>query len=102
MPGTVETRTHRPPIAPPRIPAPMPMSRALFTSPLRSALIGLVRLYQYTFGAILPGSCRFVPTCSQYAVQALRKHGALKGSWLTLKRIIRCNPYCKGGSDPVP
>ena len=98
----MENRTDDLPIAPLCTPASMAMSHPLFTSPFRCALIGLVRLYRYTLGAILPASCRFVPTCSEYAVQALRKHGSLKGSWLTLKRILRCNPYCKGGADPVP
>lgn len=46
--------------------------------------------------------CIYTPTCSQYAIEALEKYGALKGSWLTCKRILRCNPFCKGGYDPVP
>jgi len=75
---------------------------SIFRSLARALLIGLVRLYQYTLGAVLPNSCRFTPTCSQYVIQAVRKHGALKGSWLGLKRVLRCNPYCRGGHDPVP
>jgi len=74
----------------------------LFSHFARILLIGLIKLYQYTLGAILPDSCRFTPTCSDYVVQATRKHGALKGGWLGIKRILRCNPYCKGGHDPVP
>jgi putative membrane protein insertion efficiency factor len=68
----------------------------------RASLIGLVRLYQYTLGAVLPDACRFSPTCSEYFVQAVRKHGAAKGAWLGVRRILRCHPYCDGGHDPVP
>jgi uncharacterized protein len=65
-------------------------------------LIALVRLYQYILSPLLPGSCRYSPTCSEYSIQALRKHGALFGGWLTLKRIISCNPWGGHGHDPVP
>jgi uncharacterized protein len=65
-------------------------------------LIALVRLYQYTISPLLPGACRYSPTCSEYGIQALRKHGALRGSWLTLKRIVTCNPWGGHGHDPVP
>ena len=75
---------------------------SIFPFLFRALIVGLVRLYQYTLGAVLPNSCRFTPTCSQYVIQAVRKHGALKGSWLGLKRVLRCNPYCTGGHDPVP
>jgi hypothetical protein len=51
---------------------------------------------------LLPPSCRFTPTCSEYAMEALSKHGAWKGSLLAIWRILRCNPFCKGGYDPVP
>jgi len=66
------------------------------------AAIGLVRLYQHTLGAVLPDSCRFEPTCSEYCIQAVRKFGALRGAWLGIRRILRCHPYCDGGRDPVP
>lgn len=75
---------------------------SIFPCLFRAVIVGLVRLYQYTLGALLPNSCRFTPSCSQYCIQAVRKHGALKGSWLGLKRVLRCNPYCRGGHDPVP
>ena len=68
---------------------------------MRVFLIWLIKLYQK-----IPGpwhkACRFQPTCSQYAIEALETHGTLKGLWLTFKRILRCNPFCKGGYDPVP
>jgi len=62
----------------------------------------LVRLYQCTLGTVLPNSCRYEPTCSQYALDALTEHGAVGGSWLALKRILRCHPFARGGYDPVP
>jgi putative membrane protein insertion efficiency factor len=62
----------------------------------------LVRAYRNTFGLVLPNSCRFQPTCSQYALDALTEHGAARGAWLTLKRIARCHPFAAGGYDPVP
>ncbi|MCX6843112.1 MAG: membrane protein insertion efficiency factor YidD [candidate division WOR-3 bacterium] len=62
----------------------------------------LVRLYQCTFGIVLPNSCRYQPTCSHYALAALTEHGAVRGTWLTLKRILRCHPFARGGYDPVP
>lgn len=65
-------------------------------------LIALIRLYQYTISPLLPGACRYSPSCSEYGVQALRKHGALRGGWLTLKRIVTCNPWGGHGHDPVP
>jgi hypothetical protein len=69
---------------------------------LSRLLILLVRAYQYIFSPLLPPSCRYLPTCSQYTLEALRKHGALKGGWLAIKRIGRCRPGCPGGHDPVP
>lgn len=75
---------------------------------MRYILIGLVRLYQVTLGPLLRfcnggyGMCRHQPTCSRYAIQALRGHGALRGSWLTLKRLMRCHPWGTSGYDPVP
>jgi putative membrane protein insertion efficiency factor len=65
-------------------------------------LIGLVRVYQYGLSPLLPGACRYTPTCSEYGVQALQRHGALRGGWLTLKRILSCNPWGGHGHDPVP
>ncbi len=65
-------------------------------------LIGLLRVYQMAISPLLPGSCRYSPTCSQYGVEALRKHGPWRGGWLTLKRFISCNPWGGHGHDPVP
>lgn len=65
-------------------------------------LILLVRFYQYAISPLLPASCRYLPSCSEYALEALRKHGAIKGGWLAAKRIGRCRPGCPGGHDPVP
>jgi hypothetical protein len=69
---------------------------------MKHALIALVRLYQHTLGYVLGGHCRFYPTCSNYALDALRRHGAARGGWLTLGRILRCHPWHPGGLDPVP
>ena len=65
-------------------------------------LIALVKFYQLCISPFTPPSCRFTPTCSQYALEALRKHGLLKGSWLTLRRLSRCHPWGGSGYDPVP
>lgn len=65
-------------------------------------LIGLVELYRHAVSPLLPPSCRYTPTCSQYALEALRKYGPLKGSWLTLRRLSRCHPWGGSGYDPVP
>ncbi|MDE6139522.1 MAG: membrane protein insertion efficiency factor YidD [Alistipes sp.] len=65
-------------------------------------LIVLVRFYQYCISPLKPPSCRFTPTCSQYALEALRKHGLIKGTWLTVRRLLRCHPWGGSGYDPVP
>ena len=64
--------------------------------------MGLIRVYQHTFSLILPSSCRFEPSCSAYALEAVREHGALRGAWLAVRRIGRCHPFHPGGFDPVP
>jgi putative membrane protein insertion efficiency factor len=69
---------------------------------LRYPLIGLVQIYRYVISPWLPNSCRFTPTCSAYALEALRLWGPFKGSWLALKRISRCHPRGGHGFDPVP
>ena len=61
-----------------------------------------VRMYQYTLAWLLGGYCRFTPTCSWYALEAIERHGVLKGWWLALRRVCRCQPFCQGGYDPVP
>lgn len=66
------------------------------------ALIGVVKAYRLLLSPALGSSCRFEPTCSLYAIDALQMHGAMQGSYLTLKRIGRCHPWCQGGLDPVP
>ncbi|NLK46711.1 MAG: membrane protein insertion efficiency factor YidD [Treponema sp.] len=65
-------------------------------------LCGLIKVYQIGISPLLPKSCRYYPTCSHYAIEAINKHGAFKGSLLALKRILRCHPFHKGGYDPVP
>ncbi len=65
-------------------------------------MIRLVRFYQRAISPYLPASCRYQPTCSQYALTALARFGALRGGWMAFTRILRCNPFSKGGFDPVP
>jgi len=69
---------------------------------MQRLLIALVKAYRLILSPWLGSSCRFEPTCSRYAIEALAKHGAAGGSYLTLKRIGRCHPWCAGGADPVP
>jgi putative membrane protein insertion efficiency factor len=71
---------------------------------MKRLLIALVRFYRKQISPLRPPCCRFIPTCSQYALEALEKYGALKGSWLAIKRILRCNPFNKHYDpyDPVP
>lgn len=71
-------------------------------SPLGMVLRGLIRGYQLLISPVLPPSCRFTPTCSAYAMEAVAKHGALRGSWLAAHRVCRCHPWNDGGYDPVP
>ncbi|MDR1877998.1 MAG: membrane protein insertion efficiency factor YidD [Bacteroidales bacterium] len=65
-------------------------------------MVLFIRLYQRCISPFFPSTCRFVPTCSVYAVEAIQKHGPFKGGWLTLKRICSCHPWGKSGYDPVP
>lgn len=70
---------------------------------LSSPFVALIRLYQICISPLKPHpTCRFTPTCSQYAIEALKKYGPLKGGWLALRRIVRCNPWGGSGYDPVP
>lgn len=71
-------------------------------SPLQLVFMGIVRLYQVILSPILGPRCRFQPTCSSYALDAIKLHGGLKGGWLAIKRIIRCHPWGGHGFDPVP
>lgn len=69
----------------------------------RTLLLGLIRLYQLTLSRLLPpDTCRFYPSCSRYGFEAIRKHGAIRGSLLAAWRVLRCNPFNPGGFDPVP
>ncbi|MEW6107942.1 MAG: membrane protein insertion efficiency factor YidD [Nitrospirota bacterium] len=68
---------------------------------MKTILIAAVKLYKYILSPVLPNSCRFVPTCSEYSIQALDKYGALKGAYLSFRRILRCHPFHPGGFDPV-
>ena len=69
---------------------------------IKHVLIGLVKAYRLLLSPALGSACRFEPTCSAYALEALQRHGAARGSYLTLKRLGRCQPWCDGGHDPVP
>jgi uncharacterized protein len=65
-------------------------------------LQAIIRAYQLMLSPFLGNRCRFTPSCSQYASEAIGKHGACRGSWLAIRRILRCHPFCPGGYDPVP
>lgn len=65
-------------------------------------LLAFIRFYQYAVSPLIPPRCRYTPTCSQYALEAVKKYGALKGGWLACKRIVRCHPWGGCGHDPVP
>jgi putative membrane protein insertion efficiency factor len=69
---------------------------------MKSILLGLIRLYQLTLSRVLPPTCRFYPSCSQYGYEAISRHGMWHGGWLAVKRIARCHPFNPGGYDPVP
>ena len=69
---------------------------------MRAVLVAMVRGYQMILSPLLPPACRYYPSCSVYAIEALERHGALRGTWLAARRIARCNPFRPGGFDPVP
>lgn len=69
---------------------------------MKQILIKLIRFYQIVISPLKPPSCRFYPTCSHYGLEAIKVHGAVKGIWLTLIRILKCHPFHPGGFDPVP
>ncbi|MDQ2962704.1 MAG: membrane protein insertion efficiency factor YidD [Pseudomonadota bacterium] len=69
---------------------------------MRAALVVVLRGYQYAIRPLLGANCRFYPSCSDYAREAIDRHGAAKGCWLALRRVLRCHPYHPGGCDPVP
>jgi uncharacterized protein len=78
----------------PRLPRWMRVGNAPF--------IAAIKLYQFTLSPLIGRQCRFSPTCSWYGLEAYRRHGPIRGTWLTVRRIVRCNPFVKGGYDPVP
>ncbi|MBF0429360.1 MAG: membrane protein insertion efficiency factor YidD [Magnetococcales bacterium] len=69
---------------------------------MRRLLLGIIRLYQLLISPVLPSSCRFYPSCSHYAADAVTRHGSAKGGWLALRRLGKCHPFHPGGFDPVP
>lgn len=69
---------------------------------LKALLVGILRAYRSLLSPFLPPACRFYPSCSSYAIQAVEKYGAAKGAWLAAKRLLRCHPFNPGGYDPVP
>ena len=70
---------------------------------MKNIFIGLIKFYRkYISGMKITPTCKFIPTCSEYGIEAIEKYGALKGGLLTIWRILRCNPFSKGGYDPVP
>ncbi len=69
---------------------------------MKKALLWMVRFYRNAVSPLFPPCCRYTPTCSQYALEAIEKYGALKGGWMAFCRFLRCNPFHKGGYDPVP
>jgi len=71
-------------------------------NPISELLIIIIKFYKLVLSPLLPSACRFYPTCSVYAIDALQRHGLVKGLLLSVKRILRCHPFCEGGYDPVP
>jgi len=69
---------------------------------MKTIAMSLIRLYQNTLSRVLPPACRFYPSCSQYTYEAISRYGFLRGGWLGVKRIVRCQPFNPGGYDPVP
>ena len=69
---------------------------------MKRFLLAAIRFYRRNISPLRQPCCRFIPTCSEYALEAVEKYGPWKGSWLALRRLLRCHPFCKGGYDPVP
>jgi putative membrane protein insertion efficiency factor len=68
---------------------------------MKGAVLEILKFYKTFLSPFLPSSCRFTPSCSEYAAQSVEKYGAVYGTWLSVKRILRCQPFCRGGFDPV-
>ena len=80
-----------------------PMSFKFFISNLLKLLIiNIIKIYQRFISPFFPSSCKFSPSCSRYGIEAINKHGAIRGSYLTVKRVLKCNPWNNGGYDPIP
>ncbi|ANB62219.1 putative membrane protein insertion efficiency factor (plasmid) [Anoxybacillus amylolyticus] len=69
---------------------------------MKQLLMAIIRFYQLVISPLKPPTCRFYPTCSHYGLEAIRRFGAIKGGWLTIKRVVKCHPFHPGGFDPVP
>lgn len=78
------------------------VSLAKYQNEMQSLLIALIKVYRYALSPFLGPHCRFTPSCSSYAIEALQQHGLLKGGGLSIKRLMRCHPWSEGGYDPVP
>ena len=83
------------------LPAPS-ANRGMVSRLFALGLLLMIRVYQVTLSPLLGGHCRYEPTCSAYAIEAVKEHGPWHGGWLALKRLLRCHPFVKGGYDPVP
>ena len=69
---------------------------------MKTAVLSALRFYKTRVSPLLPPACRYTPTCSEYAMEAVEKHGVLRGGWLATRRVFSCHPFSPGGSDPVP
>lgn len=69
---------------------------------MKSLVLGSIRLYQHSLSVLFTGSCRYYPSCSHYTYEAVERYGSVRGSWMGMRRILRCHPFAKGGYDPVP
>lgn len=82
--------------------APLMNIKLLIPNIFKYIFINIIKIYQRFISPFFPSSCKFSPTCSKYGIEAINKYGPLKGGFLTIKRILRCNPWSKGGYDPIP
>ena len=82
--------------------APLMNIKLLIPNIFKYIFINIIKIYQRFISPFFPSSCKFSPTCSKYGIEAINKYGPLKGGFITIKRILRCNPWSKGGYDPIP